>query len=246
MYSRRIIARFFFLFGLIQFAFSQTNNSDQAYYTAFDSIVGQVNSSLFNGKRYVDKYRSTDDNHRFFWKSKFIKGDVTYYQQPFFNIDLKYDLFEDVLITKLPGEKNFFNMVFTTEHLKQFNIQGHHFINITSVGETSFKGFAEILYKGTEIVLLKKWFKDKSDRIVGQSVVHKFDVNFIFLVSFNGKLDVINSKSDLKKLIPDKSNEINSFYKEQKSVLKSDPDSFMKQLIIQLDNNIINGSNKDL
>ncbi len=240
------IALLFFLLCLFQSTFSQINNEDKAYYLAFDSIIGQENTSLYNGKRYVDRYRSLENKHRYFLQSKFQKGHVVYNQQPFFNINLKYDLFEDVLIAKLSGNKSFFNMVFISEHVEKFSIQEHQFINLNVFENSNFTGFAEIIYSGNDLILLKKWTKEKKDNIRGQAVVYEFDENLMYIVSNKGKLETIKSKNSLKKLIPEKSSIINEFYRDQKPLLKSNPDLFMKQLIIKINENVFNETQKNL
>lgn len=240
MFLNKAFIPFILFCILFQVTYSQTNNNEKAYYIAFDSIVGKENTALYNGKRYVDRYRSSKDNHRYFLDSDFLLGDVLYNEQPFFNLNLKYDLFEDILITKLSGDKNFFNMVLITEHVDQFTIQGHQFRNISIYNHSEYRRFAESLYSGTELELLKKLVKVKTDRIKGQSVIHEFNEDNIYLVTYNGKLEVIKSKNNLKKLIPEKAKKITVFYKNHKSLMNSNPDVFMKRLIINIDESLNN------
>ncbi|WP_191859484.1 hypothetical protein [Hanstruepera ponticola] len=219
----------------LQYSQAQLNSVPSEYYLAFDSIIGVENSGLYNGKRYIERYRSSEDNHHFFKDYNFVDGSVVYNNQPFFNLKIKYDLYEDVLVANLKGDKKFFNMVFINQQVHEFNIHGHYFVNINAYSSSdNFSGFAELLYTQNDVSLLKKHLKEKKDKIKGQTVFHEFKARSIYLVLINGSLTTIKSKKDFKNIYPEKYSEINSFYKENKFLQEKNSDSFMIRLIDEI------------
>lgn len=231
---------FFFLLISFQSGYSQSEDykEEKNYYLAFDSIVGAANTGLYNGKRYIDRFRSSEENHRFFKDYNFVQGYVLYNGQPYFNVNLKYDLFENLLIAKLKGNKNFFNMVFISNDVKEFNIYDTHFVNILNYSnDGKTQGFAELLYESDKLVLLKKYGKDKKDKLKRQMVVHEFSLVTSYLVSNGDNLTVIKSKKDFKAIFPNKIDSIYAYYKDNKSIQENNPDLFMIKLA-QLINNL--------
>ncbi len=231
---------FSFLLISFQSGFSQSDDykEEKNYYLAFDSIVGAANTGLYNGKRYIDRFRSSKENHRFFKDYAFANGYVMYNNQPYFNINLMYDLYEDILIAKLKGDKNFFNMVFISNDVKEFNIYDTHFVNILNYSnDDNTPGFAELLYESDKLVLLKKYEKDKKDKLKRQTVVHEFNLVTSYLVSNGDNLTAIKSKKDFKTIFPNKIDSIYAYYKDNKSLQENNPDLFMIKLA-QLINNL--------
>lgn len=216
---------------------AQNTNDTHAYYLAFDSIVGQENTALYNGKRYIEKYRATSENHLFYKDVDFLKGALVYSDQPFYNQYLKYDLLNDVLIVKPSGDKSYFNIELISEFLQEFTIENTLFVNLSQISSQQ-KGFAELVYKGNAFLLLRKLEKKIKERIKNEKLFYEFIESYHFLVAYQNKVEVIDSKRSLKKFIPEKASEIDAFYRSNKTLLKVNPDLFMERLIIALDENL--------
>ncbi len=77
---------------------------DRSYYIWFDQQVGKHNTGLSNGTRYIESYRIYKGRHQFYLTSNYIKGDIIYFGQRYFDIDLKYDLYENQIIIALIDE----------------------------------------------------------------------------------------------------------------------------------------------
>ena len=73
--------------------YSQVSNETKAAYNLYDEIIGLENTALSYGKYYSEKYRTLDNNHQYF-----VKGNVTYQNKTFYNVYLKYNTSEDLLI----------------------------------------------------------------------------------------------------------------------------------------------------
>ena len=87
-------------------------------YTQFDNLLGLESTSIFNGKRYFEKYRFFENNHPYYFTSNFENGDVTIENQKYYNVKIKYNLIEDNLILSLNQENNF--LALTCKHCQQF------------------------------------------------------------------------------------------------------------------------------
>ena len=231
---------------LFQTVYSQSDSfkTEKTYYLAFDSIVGIENSVLYNGKRYIDRYRSTKGNHRYYQNFNFTNGNLIYNNQPFFNIPLKYDLQADVLVIKITGDNAFFNLELITEKVSEFWLSNAHFVNISVIDSKEFNGFAELLYSGDQIILYQKAKKTIRERLKNNGVIHEFNEVNTFIFKFKNYVYKIDSKKSLKKIFPSQSNLINAFYAKYKHTQKTNQEKFYKELIESLDQSLKNEVDK--
>ena len=218
--------------------FSQTNTSFKKHYSAYDSIVGYDQTLLYNGLKYIDAFRATKEKHRYFEFYDFLKGDIVYDGQPFYNLNLKYDLFNDVLIIKLKNERSFFNLQLNNSKLSNFSINNNLFINFYqdyNLSDLNITGFLKEIYKGKNLQLYSKHLKRKRDKIVGEKVEYLFYQDITYLVLIDKTFYKANSKRNLKKALPDYTKPINYFYSNYKILLKNNPEIFTKNLIKEVD-----------
>ena len=236
---KKLICAFLLIF-FAQSTFSQSNNNESRYYTAYDSVIGLESSALYNGKRYIDRYRSTENNHRFYEDFNFVKSSLVYDNQPFYNIPIKYDLYAGVLVVKLKGDNAFFNLELITENVSEFWLSNTHFVNLSSVNSNEYQGFAKILYSGNNVLLYSKLHKSIRELLNKKSITYQFNDDNTFLIQLNTQLKEIDSKKSLKKLMPLQAKFIDTFYSENKVLLKSNQELFLTRLITSLDKNLKN------
>lgn len=225
-------------FSFIILSCCSVTNAQSSYYKTFDSIIGQSQTNLYNGLKYNDKYRATPENHKFYASHQSIKSDIVYDGQPFFDVDLKYDLVNDLVIIQPKGDKKYIEIQLISDQVSDFKIGKHHFYNLTQnkdLAALGYKGFFDKSYSGTYLNLYTKSIKKVKERIVGNRLNYSFDQYDSNFIESNSKIYEVSSKNDFKKLFPDKSSEINQFYKDYKDLLKSSPSDFMKRLIAILD-----------
>lgn len=223
-------------------AVSQIQTS-QKYLSIFDSIVKIENTSLYNGPIYKDRYRSFEDNHRFFLSPDFLKGSVIYGQQLYANLDLKYDLNEDLLVVKLEDSKSFVNLELISEKLDSFTINNHNFVNIDRLNikdDLQVNGFLEILYSSNNIKLFIKYYKKVNKYVKNNQVVYTFPEKKAYYIFYNSSLTEIKNKKILKALFPDLNRKINEYYKTFSDLEKVNFDAFIVGLGKLIDNNITN------
>lgn len=245
--QKKITINFFFaIFFIINTVsiHSQTNINNQDSYNWFDNIIGYENTGIYNGIIYKEKFRTIDNNHKFFLTSEFSKGNIIYDGQPYYNIDMKYDIYEDLLIVKLPNNSEYFIIQLINDKIDEFSINSNKFLKISGKYEAFFNeaisGFYEISYQSKHLNLLKKHIKSRKERIVGNFVYSKFKDESEHIISFNDKYYKINSKKYLIKLFPELKKNIDNFYNSNKQLLKKDKDRFMIQLMEHLSSLINN------
>lgn len=171
----KIKTPFFFLilaFLITSHAVGQefADEKNKEIFLAFDKAIGAVNTEIYTGAEYIEKHRMINENHKFFESENFVPGTVNYGGQPFFNIPLKYNIFEDLVIVS-PQERKWQNGFRLFENkLESFELSGHRFVNIISP-EADVKGIHELLFANENVQLLKK-YRVKEKMIRKDAFVH--------------------------------------------------------------------------
>jgi hypothetical protein len=209
-------------------AHAQQNNTDSEALQTFDKIIGLENTKLYNGKRYYNIYKSSENNHNFFTSPNFIKGDVTYDGDTFFNVNLKYDAFNDQLIFKPNGDKSFINIELIRDKVLQFKLKKHHFINSKTITNNSdlVSGYLEIIYNTPNLKLYAKRKKTVTERIRQNRLVYLFSNEPSFYLYYAGNLTEIRSSKSFKKIVPIFNKELKTELKDNKKRFAKDDESF--------------------
>ncbi len=218
-------------------SFSQNSPKEHEYYKLFDSIIGVGNNGLYNGTPYEERFRTLNISHKYFVSSEFVKGNIVFNKQPYYNIQMKYDIYEDELIVKLPTNSGFAVIQLSKENIEKFSISGHQFIKLSQVNNSTFQsntGFYEVLHQSNLIQLFKKYNKERSEHTDEKVIYSKFKGRTYFLVAYDDKYVNIRAKRDMINLFPKQKKKINAFYHKRKSLRKSNYDSFLSQLMIEI------------
>ena len=216
-------------------AFSQANSQDKIYET-YDAIVGLENTGLYNGTEFTDLFLNTDGTYRYFNGFDYTKGSVTYNGQYYVNVLLKYDLLEDNLLTRSDDNLSIFNVKLIPEFVASFSIYNKKFVRLSDTESAlSENGFFEVAYLGNNLKLYIKHSKKKKDKALNNGVQYKFSEDNFYVLKTNGSYSEVRSIKDIRKLLPEKNDEIRDFHKSYKSLYKLNLDSFMTNLVKQLD-----------
>jgi len=230
--KRKAITLYFLITSLL--SFSQSSDSNKAYYTAFDKILGLKNTDLSHGVLFKEKYRTLKNNHHYFRTDRFAMGNVTYQHTVFFDVYLKYDLAEDNLIVKIPGEFEAFSVVLEKHLVEQFSIGDHQFIHIKDYG------FHEVLFSGASMSVYKKYTKSKKKKLDKTSIYYTFQDNHSYLIKYKNTYFNVSRKKDLIKLFPKQKDVISSYFKVNRRMSKKNFDTFITGLVRQLSNRVNN------
>ena len=219
---------------------AQIDNSHKDHLLWFDSVIGQGSTGIYNGTLYSEQYRTEKGNHKYLY-NQYINGNIIYDGQAYYNIPMKYDVFNDELIIRLPNGANHIFIKLFKEKISSFSIDRQYFINNTSINHESF-GFFEQLYKGPHITLLKKHQKNHTEYIKSYQNYDRFRPNNYFSILHDGDYLVIRSRKDLTRRFPDLKKQISSYYRAQKQLLKLNADTFYINLMNEI-NTLLTQSN---
>lgn len=223
------------LFLLFSFAaFCQNENSKKDLLTTFDSIIGLKNTDLSYGTIYTKKYRTLENNHQFFKSANFVIGQITYQNQEFYDVLLKYDLAEDQILLNLSSTFENRSIILEKSFVTSFSIANAFFIN------TDEYGFCEILEKTNSIELLKKNVKDKKKKVNKSFVYYSFLENNSFILKYKKEYYPISNKKDFYELFPINKKTIATFYKANSRLRKNNLDQFYTLLVSIISKEISN------
>ncbi len=246
IYIKYFIVAFSFFF-VSYFSQSQTQNTQKNYYKWFDKQVGVENTGLNNGVRYKELYRIKNGKHKFYLSPNFIRSDIFYRGQPYYDIEMKYDLFEDQIIINLPTQQGFSTFQLIKDLIDNFSINNKKFIQLTNneVSNSSNKisGFYEISFNSSNFILYKKYLKNRIKYLEYKVIYSEFINKYEYYIYYNNKYYLIEKKGDFRKIFPIQMKVISSFYYSNKILLKSNYDLFMIQLSNKINNSINDSSN---
>ena len=184
-----------------------------------------INSLLYNGTEYIKQFDETKGTP--FFPTEKTNGSALYFGNWYQNLDLLYDIQDDVVITR--DIQGLLKMRLTREKLEEFIVNGHHFVKIkltTPAGE-----FYEQFYKGQRSLLMQ-WRKlTETDDPQNQ----KFILRKTLFVLDKGEIIPIIRKSDLFSIVSKHKKELKKVYREQKLSFKKDPIKSAKAIIHEIE-----------
>ena len=142
-------------------------------YTWFDDQVGYENLEIYNGIQFINTYKPINNKHRFFETDSFVKGKISYNNQSY-EVNLRYDLYEDQLIILADTRTNSNEILLIKELVEHFEISSSHFIHLKGENKGINSGFYEVIYNNGSITLLKKHSKQLKQDIENRKVYYEF------------------------------------------------------------------------
>jgi hypothetical protein len=182
-------------------------------------------SLLYNGTEYIKQFDQTKGTP--FFPTEKTNGSVFYFGNWYQNLDLLYDIQDDIVITR--DIQGLLKMRLTREKLDEFMVDGHHFVKIkltTPAGE-----FYEQFYKGQRSLLMQ-WRK-VTDSEDPQN--HKLILRKTLFVLDKGEIIPLDKTSDLFSIDPKHLKELKKIYREQKISFKKDPINASKAIIHEIE-----------
>lgn len=210
---------------------AQKKEPDPDTFLLYDQLVSLENTDLFNGREYIEKHRTINEKHKFFDSFNYLPGAVVYDGQRFYKVDLKYNIFEDLLLVQLDGSRGKTRFSLYKEDLDGFSINGHDFINVKNPEvPPAQRGIYEVLSPEGDLKLLKKHRLVMKKILEGQLLRHEFEKDkpeyFYFL---NGRL-IEADAGDLTDSFPKLKLQIKEFYRENRRLRRNEPEQFHKRL----------------
>lgn len=211
---------------------SQTEPTNNLMFAYFDKTVGINNTKLSYGVVFKEKYpRKLANNHNYFKNNFFTKGTVTYRGECFYNIELKYDIVDDILITKIKNDYSQISIIPQKNLISEFKISNHTFIN----SHVKNIGFLEVLAISDNFSILKKHHKISKEKRDRKFVYYTFKKkNEKYYLYYNELYHPIKTSKDFIKLFPKNKKDILQFFNKNKFLLKNDFVNFATKLTKQL------------
>ncbi|CAM3533374.1 hypothetical protein FSS13T_03360 [Flavobacterium saliperosum S13] len=223
---------------------AQAQTSEEVLTKHFDQSLGSENLDINNGTVHVNEFRVLNNKHRYYPSDNFETGNVTYNNQQYFDIPLKYDLYKDILVYK-PQNSGIISINLIHDRVTSFRINNRNFILINSLlfPLSPIKtGYYEENVSGKNFTFYIRHHRDKREVLKGASVFNEFDDNYEYFIKRNGAFNKISSKKDLIKLFPEQKRKINDFYSASGKLKKTDELLFYEKLITYLNNAIENNT----
>lgn len=200
------------------------NRRSVAFFTGKqDTLEKQI---LYNGRAWRNLYLRVKGN-QFLFSDQMLKGSVTVSGKLFKNLNLKYDIYNDEILT-LTGQGIILQL--NKERVGAFTIDFDNKIrNFRNTDADSLKeinGYVNVLYDGPVSLYVKY---RKSILLLAEE--NKYDIfqqfHRIYILK-NNKIFQAGSKADIVNIFRDKKQEIRSFIKKNNvQISKKRPESFI-------------------
>lgn len=230
IYFVKIFSIIVFLLFIPISVFGQFSDYKSPAYNWFDTLIGKANTDIFNGLEYVEKHRMLNEKHKFFINPNFSNGAVIFNNQPYFNLNLKYDLFEGQLLLRYSDEPNIPTILLDKSKITEFSINNHQFKRLsfkTKKGE-EFVDFYEVLLNSDSLKLYKRNYRRIRTKTNDRIRYYEFKEQNSYLVFFKGTYQQINKLNNLLSLFPQFKNQLKQKEKEYKYLIRKDTDSYLK------------------
>lgn len=152
--------------------------------------------------------------HRFYETDAYRTGDVKYNNQMYFNIPLRYDLYEDQLIVKIENSRGTNEILLLKEQVESFRIGSAHFekLEAAKIGNNITAGYYQVLTENENFKLYKKMHKRINQRIRDRRVLYEFNSSKPeYVVQTQDSFFELNRMRDLTSRYPEHRNELSNF-----------------------------------
>jgi len=189
--------------------------------------VGDSLDALINGRLY--QFQSVRNGQPYFNDQNWVESSISTRYETFTNVLVKYDIFQDMLITPLYLKEGTYAVVLNPQYIRSFTLGTHTFVNLNSTipsCNVSYSGYYEVLYDG-DLKMLVKWQKviTDEDKISGAD----FElVKTLYLFSDNHLYRLKRNRS-LIKLFPEHKKAIRNYIRDNQVYLnRSGNDALIK------------------
>ena len=188
-----------------------------------DTIKEQI---IYNGKIWRNLYYMVNKD-QFLFSNEFLKGSVTMRGSTASNINLKYDIFKDELLTTVEtGGLLQLNKEIVDSFSVSFQNTIYRFIRIKEDSTEGQKGYFNVLYKGKPALYLK-YFK-KIDKLSINGENERFYQVEKLYVAKGDKIFQITGKNDLFNIFKDQKELLKSYIKKNNlKISEKEPESFI-------------------
>lgn len=235
------ILQFSLLFGLLLNntpSLSQDTN-DKTIYNWFDKSIEKENLSINNGIVHSNPYKTAKDNNMYFSADKFDMGTLVYETQTYYDIYLKYDLYNDILVLSPSGLSNNIGINLGSDKVSSFTLKGIHFVRRIKQSNNPSEfitGFYEENKISPTFLFYIKHHKDIQKIVNENGLSYKFKENNAFFIDYKNTLYYVKNKNDIIAVFANQKKIINEYYTMNNELRKTDLNQFMRNLMVFVSN----------
>ncbi|MBP6756879.1 MAG: hypothetical protein KA210_12095 [Bacteroidia bacterium] len=196
-----------------------------------DSLVGNENLTYNKGLIYDNKYKITSQNTSQFLENKYNKGILQYNNEIYYDVSLKYDVFNDLLLFK-SNTQIVLETSLITKQVDYFIINNLKFKKIenNSIDAPSNFGYFEEVKINDKIELYIKYKKTLKEDLKSDQISYIFYDYKLYYIYYNMKLQEVTSKKSIINLFPALKKEIKQYYKENRKQREQNIQLFYQNL----------------
>jgi len=196
----------------------------------FERVYG-INPTLYNGLLYSTFYPGKVKGDQFFINSNYIKGEATIRGVKYYDLELNYDLYKQVLILKYINSSNMNNVIeISKAWLENFTLGKYQF---RYYGDNSNpKRFYQVLGSGS-MMIFYHWEKklESENDYIGYTYYHFKTLKESYVFIDNTLKLYKNNKSFVQIFSKEKQSLIKDYLKQNKINVKTSSDQTMNELI---------------
>ncbi|MFD2943155.1 hypothetical protein [Flavobacterium notoginsengisoli] len=214
-------------------------------YDYFDEAVGKDNLNINNGIVHSEPFRPLAGKNRYYI-DEFNLGDISFENQIYSSVNLKYDILQDQVIYKQNGSSENLPINLITEKVDYFFIKNKKFVNLKEESikfPSTIKGIYEETYVGDNVSLYIKHSKEKVKSLQADIIYYNFIYKISYILKYNSYFYKVETAKDFKKIFPNYKKEINGIYSTEKKLERSNKPQFMESLTKQINGLLKKSSN---
>ncbi len=191
-------------------------------YNILDSAlrVYRTDDRLVNGKNYKAKHIRAK-GHPYFLTSKWTKSTLYIKGITFYDVPLKYDIVDDILIiNNVSFDHISKNVILHSFYIDSLRIGSHFFHNTTNLNSRKGIGIAELIYQGNISAYYKHFNEFKEEYTPSLPFGKYFDPEKKLYLANQDNYTLIRSKKILIKYFEGHEKEVKHFLRRKKIRLK--------------------------
>ena len=236
MFSTNMLLLFFIVLGLGGPKNLQAQEQMSSQYAWFDSMIGPNNLGIFKGVAYNNEFRVISDRHQFFKKMNFIEGSVVFDQQSYFNLQLRYDVYNDNLQIINADVLGLPPIILDNNKVEAFQIGEYLFENIDHhvIKEDNLSGMVQVIVPNDSLTLYKKHHKKPLKKTDETRIYYEFKNSHRYYVWYKNRSYSVKKASDLTTIFPIYRKHLKRIHEKYVVLKKTNSDAYMKSVVSDL------------
>jgi hypothetical protein len=199
-------------------------------------------TKILTGK-YRNEYYKGINGHPYYDEIIWENGFVIYENQQYDSIEIKYDIYSDLLLVKYIDQEGYIRPVqLYSAKVNAFQINDHHFINVA--GDSSkdhISGFFDLLLDGEIASVLAKRRKEVNQSTTLTSLENRFVIHDKLYIRIDQQYYEAKNRKSILEILSDRKSELKSFLKLNKKRFKKDQEKELIE-IVKYYNSIVNNN----